>query len=95
MRSLALLLALVSAPGFAAAPHYSAQPAQVQGDSKFVLRGTVWRCTGQSCVGGQGSSRPEIACKLLVRKVGALRSFSSGGAEFTADKLQECNGEAR
>ena len=95
MRSLILFLAFASAPALAAGPHHRAEPAAAQSEAKFVLKGTLWRCKGQSCIGGEGGSRPEIACALLVRKVGMLRSFSTKGEALSGDKLEKCNAEAR
>ena len=93
-RPILLMLALVASPALAG--HYHADPAAKPMAPKLVIRDTLWSCGNSGCTaGGPGSSRPAIVCELLVREVGALRSFSAAGRPFSPEQLQKCNARAQ
>lgn len=58
---------------------------------KEVLNGVVWRCEGASCTAPKASSRAEIVCGKLARKVGAIASFSHGEDALDDAALSRCN----
>jgi hypothetical protein len=87
-------LALVAAPTLAGS-HYHAQPAAKRAAAKLVLRDTIWSCGDTGCAAPtRSNSRPAIVCEILVKEVGALRSFSAGGQPLTAEQLEKCNSRA-
>ncbi len=93
-RAASLVLALVATPALASS-HYHAQPAAKPAAAKLVLRDTIWSCGDAGCAAAsQSSSRPAIVCEILVKEVGALRSFSAGGQPLTAEQLEKCNARA-
>ena len=87
-------LALIAAPALASS-HYHAEPAAKPAASKLVLRDTIWSCGDAGCVSpSKSNSRPAIVCEVLVREVGALRSFSVAGRPLSAEQLEKCNARA-
>ena len=70
---------------------YSAELANPAPDARFVARDVVWNCKGTSCLAGQGTSRPLIMCSALVKKAGAVASFTAGGKALEAEDLARCN----
>ncbi len=95
LRSVMLPLALLSAPALASASHYHAQPIEQPADARLIARDTIWKCGASGCTSPRSGSRPAIVCASLVRKVGALRSFSADGPRFDAQELENCNRRAR
>ena len=93
----AATLALAPVSGFAQTTrgYYSATPVTAPAKSSIVTRTTVWKCGEGTCVASKATSRDTIMCELVVREVGALQSFSAGGAAFDADALAKCNARAR
>jgi hypothetical protein len=60
-----------------------------------VVRDTIWACGDSGCeAADRSNSRPAIVCEVLVKEVGALRSFSAGGQPLTAGQLEKCNARA-
>ncbi|MEY4270569.1 MAG: hypothetical protein RLZZ58_1785 [Pseudomonadota bacterium] len=78
----------------ATTPYYSAELAAPSADAKLIVRGTVWKCEGATCVAGKAGSRPQIICATLVREVGRLNSFSVGGKAIEQAELDACNAKA-
>ena len=58
-----------------------------------VLSGVAWKCEGATCRGSQGTSRAEIVCARVARKLGEVASFSAKGEALDAEGLAKCNGE--
>lgn len=87
-------LAFASAPAFAAS-QYHAAPVAPPGQERVVARDNLWRCGEAGCTTGRSGARPAIVCAMLVREVGALRSFNVQGRPFTAEELEICNRRAR
>ena len=93
-RTAILALALTATPAVAGR-HYHAQPAAKPEAAKLVLRDTIWSCGDSGCAAAtRSNSRPAIVCAVLVKEVGALRSFSAGGRALSAEQLEKCNARA-
>ena len=58
-----------------------------------VVSDVAWKCDGATCRGGEGSSRAEVVCARVARKLGEVASFTANGASLDADALAKCNGE--
>ncbi|HMO73720.1 MAG TPA: hypothetical protein PKD99_06980 [Sphingopyxis sp.] len=86
---LALVPAAAQASGGA---YYRAELAAPAPKGKFVSRGVVWSCAGNSCVAGRGTSRPLIMCAGLAKDAGAVTAFIADGKALEADELARCNG---
>ena len=86
--------ALVSAPSQAADSkvHYRASLAQpVAAAREEIVRGVMWRCVGDACIGTKGRSRPVIDCRRFVAEFGAVTAFSAKDEALAADELAQCN----
>ena len=92
LRPAILALALVATPALAS--HYHAQPAAKPEAARLILRDTIWSCGDNGCAAGKSNSRPAIVCEVLVKEVGALRSFSVDGRPLTPQELEKCNARA-
>jgi hypothetical protein len=92
LRPTILALALVATPALAS--HYQAEPAAKPAAAKIILRDTIWSCTDAGCAAGRSNSRPAIVCEVLVKEVGALKSFSVAGRPLSAAELEKCNARA-
>jgi hypothetical protein len=88
-----LSLALFASPAIAES-HFHAEPAAKSAAAKFVLRDTLWSCGDSGCSAAKSGSRPAIVCEVLVRQVGALRSFTVAGQPLPAEQLEKCNARA-
>lgn len=91
------LVVAAAAPAPAQAPaHYVAVPAGEAKKASVITRSTPWRLSpGGAYVAARAPERNLVLCQLLARDVGALRSFSAGGAPLDADKLAKCNSRAK
>ena len=58
-----------------------------------VVNDVAWKCEGATCRGSQGTSRAEIVCARVARKLGEVASFSAKGEALDAEGLAKCNGE--
>ncbi len=93
-RTFILASALIASPALAS-NHYHAEPVVKAAAAKIVLRDTIWSCNDAGCASSSRSnSRPAIVCEVLVKQVGALRSFSAGGQSLGAEQLEKCNARA-
>jgi hypothetical protein len=88
-----LALALTAAPAFASS-HHHAEPLAKPAAAKLLLRDMVWQCGDSGCAAGRSNSRPAVVCALLVKKVGGLKSFTTGGEAMAASELEKCNARA-
>lgn len=61
----------------------------------IIARQSVWRCTDGECIAKKSGSSARHVCVRLVREVGKLEKFSFRETSFDADKLAQCNNEAR
>ena len=58
-----------------------------------VINDVAFKCEGATCRGSQGTSRAEIVCARLARKVGEVASFTAKGEALDAEGLAKCNGD--
>ena len=73
---------------------YEVQLATPVGGAKTtVLNDVAWKCDGATCRGSQGTSRVEVVCARLARKLGEVASFAAKGETLDAEGLAKCNGE--
>ena len=91
LAALAPLALLAANP---AASYYQAETAAARTAAQVITRDSVWRCADTHCAAPRSGSRPAIVCALLVREVGALRSFTAQGRPLSADELENCNRRA-
>lgn len=54
---------------------------------------TYWSCEGTNCRGVNSGSAPIRVCQRLVKKHGAVKSFTTKGKALSAEKLAKCNGK--
>lgn len=72
--------------------HFRAELAQpVTERRQEVVRGVMWVCQGDSCIGTRGRSAPATECRRLVAEFGAVTAFSADGEAFTEDQVEACN----
>ena len=86
-------LAAAPAPAHAATPYYIAKLAAPSTEEKAVAGGVAWACEQETCVAVKGQRRPVRICRMLVREMGKVASFTAGGEALTPEKLAKCNGE--
>jgi hypothetical protein len=92
---LAALALGTAVPVTAAGAHYRAQPASAPAAARVIVRDLVWKCGDGGCTSGKSNSRPSIDCSALVRKIGAVQSFSVQGQAFTPAELEKCNARVK
>ncbi|MGB5723400.1 MAG: hypothetical protein WBM39_03220, partial [Parasphingorhabdus sp.] len=56
-----------------------------------IIKGTVIRCAGTECIGGQSSSSPRTVCAKIADKFGPVAGFAYKGEAFDAEALAKCN----
>jgi hypothetical protein len=87
-------LSLFTATTAEARPTAIAYTAELQAPveaSQEIIKGTVIRCAGTECIGGQSGSSPRTICAKLVDEFGPVASFAYKGEAFDADALAKCN----
>jgi hypothetical protein len=91
----ALSFGATAAPASAATgAFYEVQlAAPVAGAKTTVINDVAFKCEGATCRGSQGTSRAEVVCARLARKVGEVASFTAKGETLDAEGLAKCNGE--
>ena len=67
--------------------------APVSAAKNTVVNDVAWKCDGATCRGNEGSSRAEVVCARLARKLGEVASFTAKGEALDAEGLAKCNGE--
>lgn len=77
-----------------AANFYKAELQQpVKREQRGAIGGTYWRCDTTNCKGVKSGSSPLRVCQRLVKRHGAVKSFTHKGKALDAAKLAKCNGE--
>lgn len=94
IRSLSLLVALVSFAAPAAAASYSAMLA-TPASGRIVGRDISWNCGAAACQGATAESRPLVLCESLAKRAGRVQAFLVDGRAFTAAELERCNASAK
>ena len=78
----------------AGASYYEVQLAAPVASAKTtVVSDVAWKCDGATCRASEGSSRAEVVCARVARKLGEVASFSAKGETLDAQGLAKCNGE--
>ncbi|CAN5512833.1 hypothetical protein BH10PSE14_BH10PSE14_23590 [soil metagenome] len=85
--------AVVSAEG--PAGFYVATPVATPTIPNLITNSTLWTLQDSAYTANHAPERPNILCELVVKRVGALTSFSAGGKAFDAEALAKCNARAK
>jgi hypothetical protein len=88
------LLSPLAADAQGAAGFYVATPVAKPAASSVITNSTLWTWQDTAFTANHAPERPNILCELVVKRVGALTSFSAGGKAFDADALAKCNARA-
>ncbi|MBA3677857.1 MAG: hypothetical protein H0W74_10720 [Sphingosinicella sp.] len=91
-RTAIIALAFAATPALASS-HYVAKPAS-PAEARIVIKDILWKCGDDGCAATKSNSRPAVVCSALVKKVGALRSFSVAGVPLSSEDLEKCNAKA-
>ena len=67
--------------------------APVSSAKTTIVSDVAFKCEGTTCRGSQGTSRAEIVCARVARKLGEVASFTAKGEALDAEGLAKCNGE--
>lgn len=95
IRTVAIAASMLFATATNAQGYYSVTPAVAPTKASVITGGMLWKCDGTACIAGRGGSRDAIVCEQVVKRVGALASFSANGAAFDASALAKCNARAK
>ena len=90
MASLTLFTATTAEARSTAVAYTAELQAPVEAAQK-IIKGTIIRCEGTKCIGGQSSSSPRTVCAKIVDKFGSVESFTYKGEAFDTDALAKCN----
>ena len=74
---------------------YSATPTTAPSKASMITGGMMWKCGGGVCTAAKGTSRDAIVCEQVVKRVGALTTFSANGVAFDEAALAKCNARAK
>lgn len=91
----ALSLGVSVQPAYAQAPVVRAVTVAQLAPKTLVAGETLWNCGTDGCTTRALTSRPAVACAQVTKQVGAVSSFSVGGAALSADELAKCNAKAK
>lgn len=87
-------VAPVAADAQGPAGFYVATPVAKPAATSLITNSTLWTWQDTAFTANHAPERPNIVCELVVKRVGALSSFSAGGKAFDADALAKCNARA-
>jgi hypothetical protein len=88
-------IAVPTSPAFANATGYHLVPEASALADTVVVRDVLWKCAGGACTAKPATSRPEIVCASVARKIGRISAFTANGTAFGADQLEKCNAKAK
>jgi hypothetical protein len=91
----ALSLGVSVQPAYAQAPVVRAVTVAQIAPKSIVAGETLWNCGAEGCTTRALTSRPAVACAQVTKQVGAVSSFSVGGAALSSDELTKCNAKAK
>jgi len=91
----AALLSPIAADAQGPAAFYVATPLAKPAAANIITNATLWTWQNTAFTANAAPERPNILCELVVKRVGALTSFSAGGKAFDADALAKCNARAK
>ena len=75
--------------------YYAATALEAPKSASFVTANTIWKCKDGVCTAPRAPSQDKVMCQRAVARIGALSSFSVGGAAFDAAALEACNARAK
>lgn len=91
----AALLSPIAADAQGPAGFYVATPVAKPTATTLITNSTLWTLQDSAYTANHAPERPNILCELVVKRVGALASFSAGGKAFDADALAKCNARVK
>lgn len=95
LAAVALTLAAAT-PAFAQGAGALAVPvAQPTKPAALVAGETLWSYGSAGYTAQALTARPTIACQQVVKKIGAVSSFSVNGTALSAEELAKCNAKAK
>ena len=97
-RSIAFVTALAASSLFASAAgagYYNAKPVAAPGKPSLIAGSMMWKCDGGVCSAAKATSRDAIVCEQVVKRLGAVSTFSANGAAFDEAALAKCNARAK
>ena len=97
-RSIAFVTALAASSLFASAAsagYYNATPVAAPAKPSLIAGSMMWKCDGGACTAAKATSRDAIVCEQVVKRVGALTTFSANGTAFDDATLAKCNARAK
>ncbi|HYZ47877.1 MAG TPA: hypothetical protein VE567_03180 [Sphingomonas sp.] len=62
--------------------------------ARQIVRGMAFACSGGTCTGAEGTSRPAIVCASIARELGPVTAFRAGGEALDGAALAKCNEKA-
>ena len=97
-RSIAFVTALAASSLFASAAgagYYNAKPVAAPSKPSLIAGSMMWKCDGGVCSAAKATSRDAIVCEQVVKRLGAVSTFSANGAAFDEAALAKCNARAK
>ena len=97
-RSIAFVTALATSALFASAAgagYYNATPVAAPAKPSLIAGSMMWKCDGGVCSAAKATSRDAIVCEQVVKRIGAVSTFSANGATFDEAALAKCNARAK
>ena len=97
-RLIAFVTALAASSLFASAAgagYYNAKPVAAPGKPSLIAGSMMWKCDGGVCSAAKATSRDAIVCEQVVKRLGAVSTFSANGAAFDEAALAKCNARAK
>ena len=97
-RSIAFVTALAASGLFASAAsagYYNATPVAAPAKPSLIAGSMMWKCDGGVCSAAKATSRDAIVCEQVVKRLGAVSTFSANGAAFDEAALAKCNARAK
>ena len=94
----AFVTALAASSLFASAAgagYYNAKPVAAPGKPSLIAGSMMWKCDGGVCSAAKATSRDAIVCEQVVKRLGAVSTFSANGAAFDEAALAKCNARAK
>jgi hypothetical protein len=91
----AVLLSPIAADAQAPSGFYIATPVAKPASANIITNSTLWTWQDTAYTASHAPERANILCELVVKRVGALTSFTAGGKSFDADALAKCNARAK
>lgn len=91
----ALAASAVFAVSAASAGFYDAKPVAAPVKASSITGGVMWKCADGVCTAPASSTRAPIVCEQVVKRYGALASFSADGKALDDAALAKCNSRAK